>query len=115
MFTVLALGDTKSQSVKGIVVPKKGATDPWVIKRVAGWINSLGYNSVRFRADKESAIHALAREVKIMRGDQMSTIIEEAKQGDKQSGGAGERAVRTVKDMTRTLKVMLEKKMPYRS
>ena len=39
MFTVLALGDTKSQSVKGIVVPRKGATDPWVIKRIAGWVD----------------------------------------------------------------------------
>ena len=108
---LLGLHDSRTGSVKSMIVPHKGAAYPWIAKKVAAWINSLGYNKVRFRADKENAIMALAREIKIQRGADVETVIEPARQGDKRSNGAAERAVRTSKDMLRTLKMALERRI----
>ena len=106
--TLLCLADSRSGSKKAMVVPRKGAADQWIARRVATWINSLGYNKVRLRVDPERSMQSLAEEVKIQRGGRMETILENAPQGEKQSNGLAERAVRTGKDMLRTLKGALE-------
>ena len=50
----------------------------------------------------------MAEEVKLQRGDRVETVLENSPQGEKQSNGLAERAVRTGKDMLRTLKGALE-------
>ena len=109
MLTILAGYDSMTNSVMGLIVPAKGSADPWVVKRVATWIEGLGHEHIRIRVDKESPILAMAKGIKQERGgEEGRTVLEPAKQGDKKANGAAERAVRTVKDMFRTLKVALE-------
>ena len=110
--TILASTDSKTQSVSGMIVPAKGAANQWIVNRLAQWIDKLGHTRIRFRTDRESPIIAVAKELQRVRGhsdENNNTILEPARTGDKRANGAAERAVRTVKDMFRTLKVALER------
>lgn len=75
------------------MVPSKGVEEPWVARRSAAWMNSLGYNKLVLRVDGEASIKALAREVKRVRGDTAETLVEHPERGESQSNGAIESAV----------------------
>ena len=53
--TILALVDGKTNSGQALEVPHKGAAHPWIARKIADWINALGYNRVRFRNDQEKS------------------------------------------------------------
>ena len=67
----------------------------------------LGHNKVVLRSDQEPAIFDLIAGVFEARQD--PTIPHNSPVGESQSNGFVERAVRTVKDQVRTLRLALQK------
>ena len=108
---MLVSKDLKHGMVLSMVVPEKGASSPWVPRRVAKWIDSLGYNKVIVKIDNEPAIKALGNEVKRLRGAIAETMLQHPEPHEKQSHGAAERAVGIIEGLVRTIKDGLEFKI----
>ena len=95
-WTVLAMKDKKSKMLFARVLPCKGTEKAYNWRRVAKDIEMLGYQKVVIRADGESAVQDLARQVKRNRVE--DTIIEKTPKADPRANGAAENAVRQVKE-----------------
>ena len=61
--TILVLKDDRSGSVLCTAVPKKGTTFSGVVKKIAEWIDELGYPKVILKCDQEPSILQVQREV----------------------------------------------------
>ena len=113
-WTVLAMKDKKSKMLFARVLPCKGTEKAYNWKRIARDIEMLGYQKVVIRADGESAVQDLARQVKRNRVE--DTIIEKTPKADPRANGAAENAVRQVKERARVtlaaLKERLGKEVP---
>ena len=51
---------------------------PWIAKRVADWLDSLGSQTATMKCDNEPAILALAHEIRRLRREDSITIFEHA-------------------------------------
>eukprot|EP00972_Heterocapsa_arctica_P058874 8676410-Heterocapsa_arctica.AAC.1 len=58
------------------VVPAKGPAKPWIAKRCAQWIDSLGRGKILLKTDGERAIVRLARDIKGQKIDTGETMLE---------------------------------------
>ena len=86
----------------------KGAVVEWIAQQVVRDLERLGHHGrLVIRCDLEAALKSSVSEVARMRGDAV-TISEHSAVGDSQGNGFIERAVRTVEEMVRTLKLDLE-------
>ena len=88
--------------------PGKGNAAPWIAKRVADWLDSLGSQTVTLKCDNEPAILALAQEIRRLRRESSITIFEHPEEGEKQSNHLAEGSVNIVKGLIRTLKSSTE-------
>jgi hypothetical protein len=111
MGPMLVLKDCKFGSIKLMILPAKGAGEPWVARRCASWITSLGFNEVGLRIDSEPAIKALVEEIKRAGGDAAEMVIEHPEKGGSQSNGVVECAVGIAEGLAVTLKLALEARL----
>ena len=108
--TVLVGKDRQTNCFIAHAVPTKGTRDDWVALQIARDIRRLGYGDgmrVLLRSDGEPAIQALMREVARMRGDS-PTVIENSPPSDSKANGLAERAVRSIEEQVRVLKIAFE-------
>ena len=91
-----------------MAVREKGNAAPWIAKRVADWLDSLGSQTVTLKCDNEPAILALAQEIRRLRRESSITILEHPEEGEKQSNHLAEGSVNIVKGLIRTLKSSTE-------
>ena len=108
---VLVGKDRESKLFFAHVVPCKGGDTEWVVKQICRDLKRLGiHGDVKLIGDQEPAIQQLFREVAQMRGT-ARTIIEPAPKGDSKGNGLAERAVQSVEEMVRVLKLALESRI----
>ena len=87
-----------------MAVPGKGNAAPWIAKRVADWLDSMGSQTATLKCDNEPAILALAQEIRRLRVQSSITIREHPEEEEKQSNHLAEGSVNIVKGLIRTLK-----------
>ena len=105
---VLVMRDRETRMLSAHAVPMKGAVVEWTAQQVVRDLERLGHHGrLVVRSDQEAALRSLVSEVARLRGDAV-TIPEHSAVGDSQGNGFIERAVRTVEEMVRTLKLDLE-------
>ena len=105
---MLVMKDSKYGGMKSFLVPSKGISEPWVVKKCIQWIDFVGANRIVLKVDQEKSIVALAKEVKIARGQGAETAIEHPEAGESQSHGMTERAVGVAEGLVRTYLHALE-------
>ena len=84
----------------------KGATDEWVVKKLAKDIDSLGYGSVVLRADNEPAIVQMQEAIKEQRT--AHTKPENVPVRDSRANGVAEKAIQEVAGQVRAMKLAIE-------
>ena len=100
--TVLVARDNLSGSTISMVVPRKGASHPWIPNELRRWIDGLGYSKVIVKSDQEPSIRDVWNQVKLLRNE--DTVIEHSPVGESQSNGVAEKAIEEVEGMIRTMK-----------
>jgi len=106
---VLVMWDSKSKGLYGHVVFAKGVDNPMTdraVSLIVDDLNSTGYKRAVIRSDNEPAITALLRLV--ARRWMGEVVPESSAEGDPQSNGAAENAVRIMKGLVRSAKDALE-------
>ena len=107
--TTIAIRDSKSGALHGFQVPQKGVSDERVSKKIAGWVDGLGYKRVVIKSDQEPSIIALRAE--IMRISRTEMVPEYSPVKDSKPNDAAENAVKGMAGMIRTLKGAVEAKI----
>ena len=90
---ILVLREVRSGATMAMVVPNKGDSSQWVVNRVAGWMDDLGFQKITVKTDQESSVTALMKAAKAARELGSVTVLEHSSVGESQSNGAAERAV----------------------
>ena len=107
---VLVGKDRRTKCFLAHAVPGKGAKEDWIAKQVERDIKRFGYRGsvrVMIRSDGEPAIKTLMAEVARARGD-APTMVENSPPSDSRANGTAERAVRSVEEQVRVLKIAFE-------
>ena len=105
---VLVMKDRWSKLLTAHVVPSKGGSTEWVIEQARRDLQRMGHHGrLILRSDQEAAIVDLVNEITRARGN-APTMVENSAVGDSQGNGFIERGVRSVEEMTRTLKLDLD-------
>ena len=105
---VLVMRDRETRLLSAHAVPMKGGVIEWTAQQVVRDLERLGHHGrLVIRCDQEAALRSSVSEVARMRGDPVA-ISENSAVGDSQGNGFIERALRTVEEMVRTLKLDLE-------
>ena len=105
---VLVGKDRKTRCFVAHVVPGKGAKTDWIPVQLARDLRKMGYfGRVVVRSDGEPAIKDLMVELARARGN-AETAIENTAPGDSRSNGYAERAVRSVEEQVRAIKLGYE-------
>eukprot|EP00973_Karenia_brevis_P091878 12409601-Karenia_brevis.AAC.1 len=99
--TILVARDSKSGATMSMWVPAKGVGHQWVVRRLAVWIDSLGYGRIILKSDQEESIQALQKAVKELRT--ADTVLENSPVGESRSNGLTEKAIQEVQGIIRTL------------
>ena len=108
---VLVGKDKETRMFFAHVVPCKGADVEWVAKQVAKDLIKLGiHGEVKLRGDQEPALQDLFKAIARERGS-LRTQIEASPKGDSSGNGTAERAVQSVEEMVRVLKINLERRL----
>ena len=106
--TVIVGAERSSKGICAHVVPAKGSQAEWVQVQIAKDIRKFGFfGRVVLKSDGENPAHDLLREVAKRRGD-AQTIVEKSKPYDSKSNGRAERAVRSIEEQARVLKLAFE-------
>ena len=116
--TVLVAKDNKKKTIMATVCPSKSTVEAMhstgVCKRMASFLDFLGYPRVALRSDQERSTLAMQERVKAMR--RMETMLTNSKRRVSQTNGVVERAVQELEGIVRTVKLHLEhligKKIP---
>ena len=109
--TVLVSEDVATGGILAHLVLTKGNGDPWMAGKIKDDIEVFGYGGapVRIKSDQEPAIVDAQRAVIAMRGN-APTILVNSPAGDSQSNGRVENAIKTVRNMVKTILSSLESK-----
>ena len=112
--------DTKAATILGVkekdkrmhmasVVPRKGGSVDFIVKRVLAFLDEMGYanSPVLFKTDQEPSIVDLVNKLKGFRAG-ITTFIENSPVGASASNGVMERGVQALEGMIRVLKDALE-------
>ena len=107
--TILVITEKTTRMRKGIVVPAKGSSGTYAAREVLSFIKECGdqNNTIVIRTDQEPAIRCLVEDVRVARTG-AKTLVEESPVGSKGSNGIAERAVRSVEEYFRTMKMALD-------
>ena len=101
LVTLLVATDMDSGAVFATQTPLKGQEGLHAIRSMVAWLNELGLKRLTLQTDGEAALIKWAEFVK--RESSLTINLRQSPLESSQSNGGAERAVRTVKDMTRTL------------
>ena len=105
---VLVGKDRKTRCFVAHVVPGKGAKSDWIAVQMVRDFRKMGYHGrVVVRSDGEPAIRDLMQELARARGD-LETSIENTPPGDSRANGYAERAVRSLEEQIRAIKIGFE-------
>ena len=104
--TIIVMKDRDTKAISSDVVELKGRGIDGTIERVIENIRRLGYKKIILKSDQEPALVDLINGIIEARDD--ITIPECSPVGESQSNGMIERAVRSVKDQVRTLRLALQ-------
>ena len=110
--TIVVMKDRDTKTISSDVVELKGRGIDGTVDRIIENIQRLGYKKVILKSDQEPALVNLINGVIEARDD--STIPECSPVGESQSNGVVERAVRSVKDQVRTLRLALQGRVKRR-
>ena len=110
--TILVARDSKTGGTCSTAVESKGGGCAWGVKRIANFVDGLGYGKIIFKSDNENSIVDVWNAVRIARTAQ--TIPENSPKGESQANGIAERAVQDVEGVLRTLKAALERRLGIR-
>ena len=75
---------------EAMAVPEKCNAAPWIAKRVADWLGSLGSQTATLKCDNEPSILALAQEIRRPRRESSSTLLGHLEEGENQSNHLAE-------------------------
>ena len=105
--TFIVVRERSSKMTMSSVVPMKGASEGWVVRRVLGLLRELGLGNseVVFISDQGHAIMDVRGE--IMRGRSVVFHPEDPPAASSQSNGLIERAIFSVEGQIRVLKDQL--------
>ena len=106
---VIVIKDNKSKAIFTHVVSVKGASDPWIVKKIVEDIDSLGYKAAILQCDNENSILEVRNEVKKMRIE--DTMTRKSATGDSQTNGSVERGVQSAEGQIRAMIMALEKRL----
>ena len=108
--TVLVAKDAKRKTLMATMCPNKSTVDAMhstgVCKRLAAFLDFLGYPRIALRSDQEKSTLAMQERVKAMR--RMETVLTNSKKKVSQTNGVIERAVQEIEGIVRTIKMHLE-------
>ena len=105
---VLVGKDRGSKSFMAHVVPYKGGDVQWVTEQVVKDLEKIGLRDhLVLRSDQEPALKAAMSEIAALRRG-VRTILESSPVGDSKGNGLAERAVQSMEEMVRVLKLSLE-------
>jgi hypothetical protein len=107
--TMVAIKDSKSRAMHAFLVEKKGTVDFKIVKKIAQWIDALGYKRVVIKSDQEPSIRNLQEE---LRKECITEMVpENSPKGESKSNGLIENAIKSLEGMIRTIKDYIETKM----
>ena len=110
----LVMKDKRTKMLTCHVVRGKGADQDWVVSQALRDLERLGHHGdLTLRSDGEPAIVDLLKEIAKGRGNRR-TILEQSPMGDSSGNGFIERGVQSVEEMTRVLKLDLERRIGQR-
>ena len=105
---VLVGKERRSKSFIVHVVPFKGGDVEWVAGRIVKDLEMIGIRGdMMVRTDQEPALKAVMEQVAGLRKD-VKTILEMAPVGDSKGNGFAERAVQSIEEMVRVVKIAFE-------
>ena len=104
--TMIGIKDSKSKAMHAFLVEKKGAVDFKIVKKIAQWIDALGYKRVVIKSDQEHSIVNVQEELRKECVTEM--VPENSPKGESQSNGLIENAVKSLEGMIRTIKDHIE-------
>ena len=109
---VLVVKDRDTRMIMSFLVKEKGASDPYVVKRVMAFLGELGHvgNKIILKSDQESPIKAVVEKVANERMDGQ-TILENSPVGSSGSNGVIERGVKEFEYQLRTMKSALDSRL----
>ncbi len=110
--TFLAAFDSRSGSLCATQVTSKGGVDKYAIKKLARWIDRLGYKKCMIATDNENAVKVFARRVKANCSADVS--LRTRPKGSPASLGGGETAVQIIAGGVRTCMSELEQRIGQR-
>ena len=110
--TVLAGRERMTGMTMAAVVPAKGTSGQYAVKRVLEFIHECGAAEadVILKSDQEPAIEALVADIVKTRGGQI-THVERSPVGSSGSNGVVERAIQSVEGVLRTLLSALQSRL----
>ena len=107
--TVLVCRDRDSKTLFCAVLPGKGGGHEWAVKQLLNFIKRMGHAKCIIKTDQETALVNLIEAV--IKGREHATISEYSPVKESQSNGIAEKAVQSCEEMTRTIKIGLERRM----
>ena len=109
---VLVVRERDSRMMLSFLVREKGASDPYVIKRVLAFLTEIGHvgNKLIIKTDQESSIKAVAEKVAAERAD-AQTIIEHSPVRSSGSNGIIERGIKEFEYHVRSMKSALDERL----
>ena len=106
---MLVAADKHSHALLCVPVEQKGGSSlARMVQELYNFILRVSSTAVTIQGDQEPALQAVLRGVQQMRDrQQFRTVLRQTEKGQPMSNGRAERAVRTIKEMARTLGVAI--------
>ena len=104
--TTIVVKDVVTKTMYSHVCQNKGASDDWIVDRIAQDIDELGHIEVILKCDGEPSIIQLLKRVKEKRVN--NTLLEHPPAYDPQSNGVAEKSVQEFMEQLRATKLALE-------
>ena len=101
--------DVDSKMLFAHVVPRKGLIGNHGVAQLLKDVERLGHKKMCLKSDGEAALVAIQHEFKRARADE--TLLENSPVGDSRANGVAERAVQSVSEQIRVLRLSLESKL----
>ena len=112
---MLVAADKHSHALLCVPVEQKGGSSlARMVQELYNFILRVSSTAVTIQGDQEPALQAVLRGVQQMRDrQQFRTVLRQTEKGQPMSNGRAERAVRTIKEMARTLRKQIALRCGY--
>ena len=112
---LLVAKELTTKAVRSWWTQAKGIANKAVENRFASWILSLGFGRIILKTDNEESIMALKTKVaELLRSEGVEVMLEESVEGESETNGAVENAIKDVTGMIRTIIGHIERDAKYR-